>query len=116
VSFDDARAELGLKHGENDGKAAHRAVDKARTLLRGKRPFVWNATHLSADMRGKTLDLLYAYAADVRLVYLETPETEVLRRNAKRDTTLSNKDLVRMLHRWEVPLPWEAHAVEYFAA
>ena len=116
VSFDDARAELGLKHGENDGKAAHRAVDKARALLRDRRPFVWNATHLSADMRGKTLDLLYAYGAEVRLVYLEAPEPEVFRRNAKRDTTLGNKDLARMLHRWEVPVPWEAQAVEYFAA
>ena len=115
VSFDDARAELGLKHGENDGKAAHHAIDKAKALLRERRSFVWNATHLSAEMRGKTLDLLYAYGAAVRLVYLEAPEAEVLRRNARRDTTLRNKDLVRMLHRWEVPLPWEAQEVAYFA-
>lgn len=116
VSFDDARTALGLKHGENDGKAAHFAVDKAKALLREKRPFVWNATHLSNDMRGKTLDLLYAYGAEVRLVYLEAPEPVVLGRNAKRDTTLGNKDLLRMLHRWEVPLPWEAHSVEYQVA
>ncbi|ATU67114.1 RNA ligase family protein [Piscinibacter gummiphilus] len=34
-------------------------------------------------------------------------------RNAARDTTLRQKDLERMLHRWEVPLPWEAHEVLY---
>jgi predicted kinase len=113
VSFDDAKAELGLKHGENDGKAAHHAVDKAKALLREKAPFVWNATHLSNDMRGKTLDLLYAYDAQVRLVYMEAPEAVVFSRNQRRDTTLSNKDLARMLHRWEVPMPWEAHDVEY---
>lgn len=113
VSFDDARSELGLKHGQNDGKAAHLAVDKAKALLRRHEPFVWNATHLSEQMRGKTLDLLFAYGAKVRLVYLEVPSPVVFARNGRRDSTLSNKDLERMLHRWEVPLPWEAHTVEY---
>ena len=113
VSFDDAKAELGLRHGENDGLAAHHAVDKAKALLRRREPFVWNATHLSEQMRTKTLDLLYAYDAEVTLVYLEVPPAELFRRNGRRDTTLRQKDLERMLHRWEVPLPWEAHAVHY---
>jgi len=113
VSFDDAKAELGLRHGENDGLAAHRAVDKAKALLRRQEPFVWNATHLSEQMRGKTLDLLYAYDAEVELVYLEVPCATLFKRNANRDTTLKQKDLERMLHRWEVPLPWEAHEVRY---
>lgn len=113
VSFDDAKAELGLKHGENDGMAAHFAIDKAKALLRQHEPFVWNATHLSNQMRSKTLDLLYAYGAQVQLVYLEAPHDVVFARNQKRDTTLSNKELARMLHRWEVPLPWEAHGVDY---
>lgn len=113
VSFDDAKAELRLKHGENDGAAAHRAVDKAKQLLRAHAPFVWNATHLSCQMRDKSLDLLYAYKAEVRIVYLEQSLDELLRRNRKRDTTLREADLLRMLHRWEVPVPWEAHRVEY---
>lgn len=113
VSFDDAKAELGLRHGENDGMAAHRAVDKAKALLRAHQPFVWNATHLSEQMRTKTLDLLYAYDADVRLIYLEVPSATLFQRNGKRETTLTQKDLERMLHRWEVPLPWEAHEVRY---
>jgi len=113
VSFDDAKAELGLRHGENDGMAAHHAVDKAKALLRRHEPFVWNATHLSDQMRSKTLDLLFAYDAHVTLVYLEVPATQLFQRNAKRDTTLRQKDLERMLHRWEAPLPWEAHEVRY---
>ncbi|MDO9435511.1 AAA family ATPase [Hydrogenophaga sp.] len=113
VSFDDAKTELGLKHGQNDGKAAHHALDKAKVLLRSRTRFVWNATHLSLDMRTRTLDLLYAYHARVRLVYLEAPEATVFSRNSKRDTTLTNKHLGRMLHRWEIPMPWEAHEVVY---
>jgi len=113
VSFDDAKTELGLKHGQNDGKAAHYAVDKAKELLRRRLPFVWNATHLSLEMRTRTLDLLYAYNAHVKLVYLEAAEPVVFSRNSKRDTSLTNKDLARMLHRWEIPMPWEAQEVLY---
>ncbi|AUT49853.1 AAA family ATPase [Achromobacter sp. AONIH1] len=113
VSYDDAREALGLKHGENDGKAAHHATDMAKALLREARPFVWNATHLSRQMRSKALDLCYAYGAEVRIVYLEQPREELLRRNGKRDTTLSNKALLGMLHRWELPVPSEAHEVRY---
>lgn len=113
ISFDDAREELGLRHGKNEGMVAHLAIDRARELLRRKAPFVWNATHLSELMRKKTLDLLYSYHAQVELVYLEQPRTELLRRNTRRDTSLSNKTLTSMLHRWDLPLPTEAHRVTY---
>lgn len=113
VSFDDARAELGLAHGKNEGQVAHHAIDKAKALLRAQSPFVWNATHLSKQMRDKTLDLLYAYGAEVEVVYLERPREELLKRNSRRDTSLSNKTLEAMTLRWEVPLPTEAHQVTY---
>ena len=112
VSFDDARQELGLSHGDK-GPVAQYAIDKAKTLLRRRELFVWNSTHLSQQMRKKTLDLLYSYDADVQLVYLEQSERELMRRNARRDTTLRNKDIERMYFRWEVPTPVEADRVEY---
>ena len=112
VSFDDARTQLGLRHGENEGAAAHHAVDKAKSLLRAKAAFVWNATHLSRQMRGKTLDLCLAYGAQVELVHLEASRSTLLARNSKRDTTLGNAALLGMLHRWEVPLPTEAHGLQ----
>lgn len=113
VSFDDAREALGLAHGKNEGKVAHLAVDRAKDLLRRRQPFVWNATNLSELMRKKTLDLLYSYHAEVELVYLEQPRAELLRRNTLRDTSLSNKTLTAMLHRWDLPLPTEAHRLVY---
>lgn len=93
--------------------AAHHAVDKAKELLRAKAPFVWNATHLSQAMRSKSLDLLFAYGAEVELVYLEHSRVELLHRNTRRDTSLSNKALLGMLHKWELPLPTEAHRTVY---
>jgi predicted kinase len=82
-------------------------------MLRQKAPFVWNATHLSLQTREKTLGLLFAYGAEVELVYVEQPRAELLRRNGRRDTSLTNKALEAMLTRWEPPLPTEAHMVAY---
>ncbi|MCL2422490.1 MAG: AAA family ATPase [Micrococcales bacterium] len=113
VSFDDAIAELGLTHGRNTGAAAHLVTDRARGYLRERTDFVWNATHLSSRIRARTLDLLYAYDAHVEIVYLESPEPVIKRRNSTRDTTLSNAALDQMLRRWEVPVPAEAHQVRY---
>lgn len=113
VSFDDAREELGLRHGKNEGMVAHRAFDKAKDLLRARAPFVFNATHLSEQMRSRTLDLLYAYHAEVEVVYLERPRAELLARNSKRDSSLTNKTLQAMVLKWEPPMPTEAHAVRY---
>ncbi len=113
VSFDDAVTELGLAHGRSTGAAVHLVTDRARALLRDRADFVWNATHLSSRIRARTLDLLYAYDAHVEIVYLESPEPVVKRRNTHRDGTLSNTALDQMLRRWEVPVPAEAHQVRY---
>jgi predicted kinase len=113
ISLDDAREELGLRHGKNEGKVSHLAIDRAKDLLRAKAPFVWNATHMSEQTREKTLGLLYSYNAQVEVVYLERPRAELLARNNRRDTSLNNKTLQAMLTRWEPPLPTEAHVVRY---
>jgi predicted kinase len=113
VSFDDACAELGLKHGGNTGAAAHLVTDRAKALLGKREDFVWNATHLSSRIRQRTLDLLYAYNAHVEIVYLESPEPVIKRRHTHRDSTLPNAALDQMLRRWEVPVPVEAHTVRY---
>lgn len=113
ASYDDARQELGLRYGKNEGAAAHLVLDKVRDWLRAKQPFVWNATHLSREVRQKALDLLYAYHAKVKIVYLEQPEKELYRRNTARDTSLRNKKIQSMFYKWEIPLPTEAHVVDY---
>lgn len=116
VSFDDSRAELGLRHGKNEGAVAHHAHDKAKALLRERQPFVWNATHLSDSMRRKSLDVCLAYGANVEIVHVEAPRATLLARNQRRDTSLNKATLLGMLHKWEAPLPTEAHAVSFWQA
>lgn len=113
LSFDDAKDALGLVHGDNVGKAVHMVTDRAKELLRNKEPFIWNATHLSAQMRKKTLDLVLGYNAQVNLVYLEAPENEIKKRNSARDSTLPNSKIDEMLFKWEIPTKMEAHNVIY---
>ncbi|MHD0644966.1 AAA family ATPase [Pseudomonas aeruginosa] len=113
VSYDDAREDLGLRHGKEGGVVGHHVYDMAKRFLQQKQDFVWNATHLSKQMRTMALDFIHGYHGDVRLVYLEAPEKVLYDRNSKRDSSLRNEDLRRMLFKWEVPMPWEAKAVEY---
>ncbi len=115
VGFDEAREALDLAHGKNEGMVVHLTHDRAKELLRTKSPFVFNATHLSDQARQRSLDLLYAYNAEVEVVHLERPRAELLSRNNKRDTSLDNKSLQAMLLKWEPPLPHEAHQVTYIA-
>jgi len=107
------KIELGLKERDNVGAAVHLVLDRAKELLRNKEPFIWNATHLSKQMRNKTLDLLYDYGATVKLVYLEAPESYIKKRNSLRNTTLPNKKIDEMLFRWEVPTAIESHQIEF---
>ena len=113
LSFDDAKEELGLRHGQNDGKAAHLVIDRAKELLAKKLPFIWNSTNLSLQMRSKTLALLHAYGANVELIYIEEAPETIFKRNALRDSTLTNKELRKMLLRWEAPTAGEAQIVKY---
>lgn len=49
----------------------------------------------------------------VAIRHLEQPRAELLARNQRRDTSLSNKRLLEMLLPREVLLPTEAHRVSY---
>ncbi len=113
LSFDDAKAQLGLQENDNVGKAVHMVIDQAKDLLRNEKNFIWNATHLSRQMRQKTIDLLLNYKAEVHLIYLEAPEEEIKKRNSQRDTTLTNKKIDEMLLKWEVPTSLESHYISY---
>lgn len=114
VSFDFAREELGLRHGQNDGKAVHQVIDNAKDYLRKGQDFIWDATHLSKQMRTKTLDLIHRYDGRSIIVYLEAPFEELLRRNQARDSSLSNKKLQELFLKWEVPRQMECHELQIF--
>lgn len=113
VSLDDIRAEIDVDPGEALGRVVHLAEERARELLRREQPFILNATHLGRELRTQWINLLAAYHARVRIVYVESPEAARRKQNQRRDARVPERVIDRMMDRWEVPDRTEAHVVEW---
>ena len=112
VSLDDLRLEMDVEPTETQGRVVQAARERTKVLLRAKRPFVWNATSLTA-LRAQQIELFERYHTRVRMVYLETAWDENLRRNAGRPDAVPEDVIDRMLARLEPPERFEAQAVEW---
>ena len=113
ISLDDLRDELGVEHGEGQGAVISAARDRAKEHLRVARPFAWNATTLTRQFRRSLVELCTAYRFRVHIVYCEVAEAEQRSRNRARAERVPERAIDAMLGRWTVPLPDEAHAVDY---
>jgi putative nucleotidyltransferase with HDIG domain len=115
VSLDDLRKELGEEPGSVAGSVIAAAEERCREFLRAKRPFIFNATNLSRELRGLWLNLFHAYHARVRIVYVEASAARRDEQNRARESgkRVPEGVIKRMLSRWEVPDLTEAHAVEW---
>lgn len=102
-----------LQPGEPQGGVVHAARAAARDHLRNRRDFAWNATNLSAQVRGQIIQLAREYHARVRLVYCEAPPAVIAARNRGRSEPVPADAMNRMIERWLVPHPDEAHSVTY---
>ena len=116
VSLDAVREALDVEPGEPQGGVAHAAREAARDHLRNRRDFAWNATNLSAQLRGQVVQLAREYGARIRLVYCEAPPAVIAARNRERRDPVPADAMNRMIARWSVPLPDEAHSVTYAIA
>jgi len=113
VSLDDIRREMNVKPTDKQGRVVQAAQEKARQYLRAKQPFVWNATSLTPMLRRKEIQLFEEYGARVRIVYLETPWAENMRRNSGRSAKVPESVIASMLGRLIPPERQEARHVEW---
>lgn len=113
VSLDNIRLELGISPTGKQNRVVDTARERAKALLRAHQPFVWNATSISPTLRREQVDLFTAYGASVRIVYLETPWQEQLRRNRNRSAVVPERVICRMLENLTPPAAHEAHFVEW---
>jgi predicted kinase len=113
ISLDAIRRARRIDPDEPQGGVAQLAKEQARALLRRRAPFVWNATNLSRSLRDPLIELCLSYGAAVRIVYLDAPLGEILRRNRSRAEPVPEGILRRLIERVHVPDPSEAHDVEY---
>ncbi|MBR6186648.1 MAG: AAA family ATPase [Clostridia bacterium] len=114
VCLDDWRKRLGIRPSGDQSRAVQAAREEARGYLRSHRPFVWNATSLTA-LRARQISQFEDYGARVRVVYLETDWEENLLRNALRADRVPEHVIARMLEKLEPPQRFDAQAVEWRA-
>lgn len=113
ISPDEIRHELGISPSAPQGPVLNRARDRARDLLRDGQDLVWNAHHLSRNVRADCIRLCHTHDAHVRIVYVEVPADRLFAQNRQRRHKVPERVIERLLDRWEVPDRTEAHVVEY---
>jgi predicted kinase len=113
ISLDDLRRERGVKRGDTiaEGRLIQDAREQARVFLRAGEPFIWNATNLSRQLRGKTIALLADYRAHVTIVAVEAASDALRGRNRDREHPVPWPAIERMLDRWEAPSRTECHVL-----
>jgi predicted kinase len=113
VSLDALRAELGVRPADDQRAVVAAAHRLAREHLRAGRPFVWNATNVSRQLREQCIGLVAGYRGRVDLVALEAPAEVLRERNRARAHPVPDAVLDRLVRRWETPDPTEAHTVRW---
>lgn len=115
VSLDNIRRELKISPTDSsgNGKVIQAAKELAKTYLRKKTPFVWNATNITRQMRETLIDLFVSYKANVRIMYLEVPYRKLHQQNLNREFAIPSKIIEKMIDKLEIPKAWEATFVEW---
>jgi predicted kinase len=113
VSLDALRAELGVNPGGDQGPVIDAVYRLAREHLRAGRPFVWNATNVTRQLRERCIGLAAGYGARIDLISLEAPPHVLRIRNSARARPVPDAVVERMLNRWQTPDPTEAHHVAW---
>jgi predicted kinase len=113
ISLDDLRDELDVSPRDEQGEVVFKARETARTYLRRNQDFVWNATNLTSFLRRQLISLFHSYGAKVKIIYMEAPYSEIIKRNRERSRSVPENVIGRMITKLEVPDMTEAHHVEW---
>ncbi len=115
ISLDDMRTKRGISPTDKtgNGQIIQEAKELARAYLRKQKPFIWNATNTTSQMRMQLIDLFNSYKAKVNIIYVEVFYQHLHRQNKNRDAIVPVAVLDRLTHKLEVPAVWEAHEVRY---
>ncbi|HWO19504.1 MAG TPA: AAA family ATPase [Kofleriaceae bacterium] len=116
ISLDQLRGELDVDPDDTQADVIAAAREQARRYLRTQTSFAWNATNLTQALRGQLLELFRGYRARTHIVYCEAASDDLLTRNRSRAARVPAAVIDRMLARWTVPDPSEAHEVTYAVA
>lgn len=111
VSLDVVRESMGGPATGNQGRVIQAAYELARTYLRKGQDFVWNATNISEQLRGKPIRLFRDYGARVEIVYVEPSYTRLFDQNRNRSSSVPDAALTSLVQKLEPPGETEAHEI-----
>ncbi len=112
ISLDALRKEMNIPPDETPGNVIMEAKNRAREYMRLGRSFIWNATNTTKQMRQQLINFFADYQARIRIIYLEVPLEEVLRRNRSRPTAVPETVIRKLAARLDIPDITEAHQVD----
>ncbi|XRQ15065.1 AAA family ATPase [Actinomadura welshii] len=115
VGLDRLRAEMKVSPAGDQRAVAAAAHELAREHLRAGRSFVWNATNVSRAQRDLCTGLIARYGGRVEIVAVEAPPRVVRDRNRRRASPVPDAVIDRLVRRWELPDPTEAHRVDWLS-
>jgi len=98
---------------KKNGQVIQLAKEKAKEYLRAKTSFVFNATNITSDMRGRWIGLFTDYNARVKIVYIEVPYKTLKKQNSNREYKVPESVIEKMINKLEIPTVKEAHDLEF---
>lgn len=115
LSLDDIRRKHKIKPTDKKGtgRVVQEAKEQAKVYMRKKESFVFNATNLTKDMRGRWISLFLDYRARVKIIYLEVPYKQLKKQNNSREYPVPLDVIDRLFEKLEIPSFNEGHEVLY---
>jgi len=115
VSLDDLRIEMGVKRGDTKGQGhvIQEGKERFKVNMRAKQDFIFNATNLTKDMRGKWISLVREYGGKVIIHYVESPYKTLLKQNRNREHVVPDDVIEKMINKIEMPKYDEAEEIKY---
>jgi len=116
VSLDAIRTELKVKPTDKsgNGRVIQLGKERAKEFMRKKQNFVWNATNITAQLRGQLIDLFTSYGGRVKVVYVEVTYKTLISQNNNREAKVPVDVIHKMITKLEPPQREEAHEIIYY--
>lgn len=115
ISLDDIRREMNIKPTDKkgNGRVYQEAKERCKVLMRERKSFVFNATNIVTDTRGKWAKLFEAYGGKVTIHYIEVPYKTLLKQNHNRVYKVPEKVIEKMISKLEMPTFDEVYDVKF---
>lgn len=115
ISLDAIRREMGVDPTDKkgNGRVFQEAKERCKVLMREHKNFVFNATNITRDTRGKWISLFEEYGGKVIIEYVEVPYETLISQNHDRKYKVPEKVIDKMVGGLEIPQYDEAWDLRY---